>query len=106
MRAAGRRCPDRPATSYGPWDEMSYELSNAATFPPKRQMTEEKIIMKAIVVTDRRAASWVCAIHRDVCTGVCRTLCWRGFELVVPRQIGNGFEALSETALSGRGRVG
>ena len=59
--------------------------------------------MKAIVVTDRRAASWVCAIHRDVCTGVCRTLCWRGFELVVPRQIGNGFEALSETAPSGRG---
>src|SRR5262249_53363335 len=32
---------------------MSSELSNAATFPPKRQMTEEKIIMKAVVVRDR-----------------------------------------------------
>src|SRR5215469_12974753 len=34
---------------------MSYGLSGAATFPPKRQMTEEKIIMKAIVVTDQAA---------------------------------------------------
>jgi hypothetical protein len=33
---------------------MSNGLFNAATFPPKRQMIEEKIIMKAIVVTDRR----------------------------------------------------
>ena len=33
MHAAGRRCPDRPATSYGPWHEMSHGLSNAATFP-------------------------------------------------------------------------
>src|SRR5499425_1910571 len=57
MHAAGRRCPDRPATSYGPWHEMSYGLSNAATFPPKRQMTEEKIIMKAIVVTDQAAGT-------------------------------------------------
>src|SRR6516225_728602 len=32
---------------------MSHGLSNAATFPPKRQMTEEKTIMKAIVVTDQ-----------------------------------------------------
>src|SRR5881227_3513648 len=36
---------------------MSYGLSNAATFPPKRQMTEEKIIMKAIVVTDQAAGT-------------------------------------------------
>src|SRR5262249_59913436 len=57
MQAAGRRCPDRPATSYGPWHEMSHGLSNAATFPPKRQMTEEKIIMKAIVVTDQVAGT-------------------------------------------------
>src|SRR5260370_7971336 len=57
VHAAGRRCPDRPATSYGPWHEMSYGLSNAATFPPKRQMTEEKIIMKAIVVTDQAAGT-------------------------------------------------
>ena len=41
------------ATSYGPWHEMSHGLSNAATFPPKRQMTEETIPMKAIVVTDQ-----------------------------------------------------
>src|SRR5436309_13361109 len=57
MHAAGRRCPDRPATSYGPWHEMSHGLSNAATFPPKRQITEEKIIMKAIVVTDQAAGT-------------------------------------------------
>src|SRR5437763_3248645 len=31
--------------------------TNAATFPPKRQMTEEKIIMKAIVVTDQAAGT-------------------------------------------------
>src|SRR5262249_49819385 len=36
---------------------MSHGLSNAATFPPKRQMTEEKIIMKAIVVTDQAAGT-------------------------------------------------
>jgi len=29
----------------------------AATFPPKRQMTAEKIIMKAIVVTDQAAGT-------------------------------------------------
>src|SRR5262249_9303229 len=57
MHAAGPRCLDRPATSYGPWHEMSYGLSNAATFPPKRQMTEEKIIMNAIVVTDQAAGT-------------------------------------------------
>src|ERR1700758_4117703 len=39
----------------GPWHEMSNRLSNAATFPAKRQITEEKIIMKAIVVTDQAA---------------------------------------------------
>src|SRR6266404_2500239 len=55
--AAGRRCPDRPATSYGPWHEMSNKLSNAETFPAKRQMTEEKTIMKAIVVTDQAAGT-------------------------------------------------
>src|ERR1700757_4670564 len=47
----------RPATSYGPWHEMSHGLSNAATFPPKRQMTEGKIIMKAIAVTDQVAGT-------------------------------------------------
>src|SRR4051794_37078392 len=36
---------------------MSNGLSNAATFPPKRQMTEEKIIMKAIEVTDQAAGT-------------------------------------------------
>src|SRR5580704_5704042 len=36
---------------------MSHGLSNAATFPPNRQMTAEKIIMKAIVVTDRGAGT-------------------------------------------------
>src|SRR5437588_7122897 len=45
------------ATSYGPWHEMSHGLSNAATFPPKRQMAEGKIIMKAIVVTDQAAGT-------------------------------------------------
>jgi hypothetical protein len=35
---------------------MSNGLSNAARFLPRRQMTEEKIIMKAIVVTDQAAA--------------------------------------------------
>src|SRR5438105_3857850 len=36
---------------------MSNGLSIPATFPPKRQMTEEKIIMKAIVVTDEAAGT-------------------------------------------------
>jgi Alcohol dehydrogenase GroES-like domain len=36
---------------------MSNGLSNAATFPPKRQMTEETIPMKAIVVTDQAAGT-------------------------------------------------
>src|SRR5260370_30137600 len=36
---------------------MSNGLSIAATFPPKRQMTEEKITMKAIVVTDQAAGT-------------------------------------------------
>jgi D-arabinose 1-dehydrogenase-like Zn-dependent alcohol dehydrogenase len=36
---------------------MSNRLSNAATFPAKRQMTEEKITMKAIVVTDQAAGT-------------------------------------------------
>src|SRR5947208_6583174 len=34
---------------------MPNELSIPATFPPKRQMTEETIHMKAIVVTDQAA---------------------------------------------------
>ena len=56
--ARGRPALSRSAGySYGPWHEMSYGLSNAATFPPKRQMTEEKIIMKAIVVTDQAAGT-------------------------------------------------
>src|SRR3954447_14637604 len=36
---------------------MSNGLSVAATFPPNRQMTEEKMIMKAIVVTDQTAGT-------------------------------------------------
>jgi hypothetical protein len=36
---------------------MSNGLSNAATFPPKRQITGEKIIMKAIMVTDQAAGT-------------------------------------------------
>src|ERR1700747_1683593 len=40
-----------------PWHEMSNRLSNAGTFSAKRQMTEEKIIMKAIVVTDQAAGT-------------------------------------------------
>jgi hypothetical protein len=34
---------------------MSNGLFNAGTYSAKRQMTEEKIIMKAIVVTDQTA---------------------------------------------------
>src|SRR4030095_9779783 len=45
--------PSLSETTHGPWHEMSNGLSNAATFPPKRQMTEETIPMKAIVVTDQ-----------------------------------------------------
>src|SRR6516162_6625524 len=37
--------------------EMSNRLSIPATFPAKRQMTEEKITMKAIVVTDQAAGT-------------------------------------------------
>src|SRR5262245_31122025 len=36
---------------------MSNGLSIAATFPPKREMTEETIHMKAIVVTDQAAGT-------------------------------------------------
>src|ERR1700692_643622 len=36
---------------------MSNGLSNAATFPPKRQVTVETIPMKAIVVTDQAAGT-------------------------------------------------
>src|SRR5947207_7512645 len=36
---------------------MSNGHSDAATFPPKRQMTAEKIIMRAIVVTDQAAGT-------------------------------------------------
>src|SRR5260221_4325635 len=36
---------------------MANGLSIAATFPPKRQMTEETITMKAIVVTDQAAGT-------------------------------------------------
>ena len=36
---------------------MSNELSKAATFPAKRQITEEKTIMKAIVVADQAAGT-------------------------------------------------
>src|SRR5215470_3986971 len=41
----------------GPWHEMSKGRSNAAAFPLKRQMTKEKIVMKAIVVTDQAAGT-------------------------------------------------
>jgi hypothetical protein len=36
---------------------MSNGLSNAATFSPNRQMIEETIPMKAIVVTDQAAGT-------------------------------------------------
>src|SRR5437588_9924878 len=36
---------------------MSSGLSNAATFPPKRQITEEKMTRKAIVVTEQAAGT-------------------------------------------------
>jgi len=36
---------------------MSNGLSIPATFPPQRKMPEEKIIMKAIVVTDQAAGT-------------------------------------------------
>src|SRR5262249_35124077 len=88
MHAAGRRCPDRPATPYGPWSlvpkvrnserpeihrlfgdltrtndfilyvGLARALDVERAFHPcdistKRQMTEETIPMKAIVVTDQ-----------------------------------------------------
>ena len=34
--------PSLSEATHGPWHEMSHGLSNAATFPPKRQMTAEK----------------------------------------------------------------
>src|SRR5262245_45675884 len=43
--------------THGPWHEVSNGHSNAATFSPKRQMTEETISMKAIVVTDQAAGT-------------------------------------------------
>src|SRR6267154_3100500 len=49
--------PSLSEATHGPWHEMSNGLSNAATFPAKRQMTEEKITMKAIVVTDQAAGT-------------------------------------------------
>src|SRR6266853_5797874 len=49
--------PSLSEATHGPWHEMSNKLSNAATFPAKRQMTEEKITMKAIVVTDQAAGT-------------------------------------------------
>src|SRR5215211_5273991 len=49
--------PSLSEATHGPWHEMSNRLSNAATFPAKRQMTEEKITMKAIVVTDQAAGT-------------------------------------------------
>jgi NADPH:quinone reductase-like Zn-dependent oxidoreductase len=49
--------PSLSETTHGPWHEMSNGLSIAATFPPKRQMTEETIHMKAIVVTDQAAGT-------------------------------------------------
>src|SRR5918994_5047504 len=49
--------PSLSEAAHGPWHELSNGLSNAATFPPKRQMTEETIPMKAIVVTDQAAGT-------------------------------------------------
>src|SRR5262249_51987176 len=57
MHAAGRRCPDRPATPYGPWQYMSNGLSIPLTFPPKRQMPEETFPTKEIVVTAQAAGT-------------------------------------------------
>jgi hypothetical protein len=42
--------PSLSEATHGPWHEMSHGLS-------MRQMTEEKIIMKAIVVTDQAAGT-------------------------------------------------
>jgi hypothetical protein len=49
--------PSLSEATHGPWHEMSNRLSSAATFPAKRQITEEKITMKAIVVTDQAAGT-------------------------------------------------
>src|SRR5258706_10834430 len=49
--------PSLSEATHGPWHEMSNGHSDAATFPPKRQMTAEKIIMRAIVVTDQAAGT-------------------------------------------------
>src|SRR5262245_44404652 len=68
MHAAGRRCQIWPAASYQPRQGQPGKLPMApgirrrtgsipAAFPAKRQMTEEKIIMKAIVVTDQAAGT-------------------------------------------------
>src|SRR5215475_1191638 len=44
-------------TTLGPWHEMSNGLLIAGTYSAKRQITEEKIHMKAIVVTDQAAGT-------------------------------------------------
>src|SRR5262249_60623936 len=71
--ARGRRraacCPRSPASPIPPPPMATWEtihgplaldvewLSIAATFPPKRQMTEETVPMKAIMVTDQAAGT-------------------------------------------------
>src|SRR5262249_27715944 len=49
--------PSLSETTHGPWHEMSNGLLIAATFQPKREMTEETIHMKAIIVTDQAAGT-------------------------------------------------
>src|SRR5215472_333987 len=49
--------PSLSETTHGPSHEMSNGLFIAGTYPAKRQITEEKITMKAIVVTDQAAGT-------------------------------------------------
>src|SRR5215472_17209018 len=49
--------PSLSETTLGPWHEMSNGLFIAGTYSAKRQITEETINMKAIVVTDRAAGT-------------------------------------------------
>src|SRR5215831_20980454 len=60
-RSAGCVLSDPPVvtweTTHGPWHEMSNGLFIAGTCPAKRQITEETIHMKAIVVTDQAAGT-------------------------------------------------
>src|SRR5919106_6211283 len=56
-RSEGAVPPSLSETTHGPWHQMSNGLSIPATSPAKRQMTEETVPMKAIVVTDQAAGT-------------------------------------------------